>query len=383
MIFLLFFCCSLFARPLEVDVLARSAIVMNADTGAILYEKHAHIPMYPASITKIATALYVLEQKNPDLEQMATVSAEALRMKPAKHKENIPAYWGEVGGSKMGLVKGEVLSLDALLYGLMRHSGNDAANVIAENLSSSIPDFVSEVNQYVCELGCQNTHFCNPHGLHHDDHLSTAFDMCLIMKKALQIPKFREIVSSAYYQKPKTNKQPAAEISQKNPLLQSGKHYYSKVIGAKTGFHSKAKYTLAAAAEQEGRTLIAVLFGCDKRTDRYEDAIRLFDIAFAEPLETTVFSDPSHLFSYPVEGAKAPLQAVLKGNLAISYYPSEEPVCRAFVLWEPLALPIHKGQKVGEVRISDSSGIVLQRGDLVAKEDVKPTFVHFLKNSFW
>lgn len=380
-----FFCLavlSLFSRPLEVEVSARSAIVMNADTGAILYEKNPYIPMYPASTTKIATALYVLEQKNPDLEQMMIVSSEALKIKPEKGREEVPAYWGEVGGSKMGLMKGEVLPLEALLHGLMRVSGNDAANVIAENLCGSIPDFVAEMNQYIQFLGCKNTHFCNPHGLHHEEHLSTAYDMCLIMQRALQNPKFREIVSNNYYQKPKTNKQPAAEIEQKNPLLKPGKYYHSKVIGAKTGFHSKAKYTLVAVAEEEGRTLIAVLFGCDKRVDRYEDAMRLFDLAFGEKKETSVFFDRSHPFSYSIEGAKTPLQAHLKEDLSVSYFPSEEPTCRAFVHWEPMVLPIYKGQKVGEVHISDSSGVVLQSGDLIAKEDVKSTFVHLLKQMF-
>ncbi len=382
---ILFFCIAciaLFSRPLEVEVSARSAILMNADTGAILYEKNPYIPMYPASTTKIATALYVLEEKNPSLEQMMTVSSEALKMKPEKFGEEVPAYWGEVGGSKMGLVKGEVLSLESLLHGLMRVSGNDAANVIAENLSGSIPEFVSEMNEYIQFLGCKNTHFCNPHGLHHEDHLSTAYDMCLIMQKALQNPKFRDIVSNQYYQKPKTNRQQAAEIEQKNPLLKPGKYYYPKVIGAKTGFHSKAKYTLVAVAEGEGRTLIAAFFGCDKRTDRYEDAIRLFDLAFAEKKETVVFFDPSHLFSYPIEGAKVPLQASLTEDLKISYFPSEEPSCRAFVHWEPISLPIYKGQKVGEIHISDSSGVVLQSGELVAKEDVKSTFIHALKSLF-
>lgn len=101
---------SLIARPLDLEVSARSAILMNADTGAILYEKHARVPSYPASITKIATALFVLDHKKPSLERMATVSAEALKIKPVKKEGDFPAYWGEVDGTKMGLIKGEILS---------------------------------------------------------------------------------------------------------------------------------------------------------------------------------------------------------------------------------------------------------------------------------
>lgn len=377
--FFFFVFSSLVAQPLNVKVSAPSAILINADTGAVLYEKHAHIPLYPGSITKVATLLYALDQKNPVLDQMVTVSADAVKLKPANPGPDIPNYWDEIDGTKMGILKGEILSLNSLMYGLMRCSGNDAANVIAETLSLSVPNFVSEMNDYIGTLGCKSTHFTNPHGLHHEDHFTTAYDMSIIAKKAFQIPKFREVVSSAYYQKPKTNKQRASEIVQKNPLLKEGKHHYPKVIGAKTGFHSKAKYTLVAAAEYEGRTLIAVVLGCEKKTDRYEDVTRLFEAAFGEDLEKKVFFDPSHLFSYSIEGARSSLLAVLREDVSITYFPSEEPVCRAFVRWDPGALPIYKGQKVGEVQICDSLGAVLQVGDLVAKEDVKSTFAGLIK----
>ena len=221
-----FWTVSLFGQ-LHVEVSARSAILMNAETGAILYEKDSHIPRYPASTTKIATALYGLEKK-PQLEQMVSVSADALRIKPVKDKEGVPSYWDEVDGTKMGLVRGEILSLEALFYGLMRMSGNDASNVIAEHLSSSIPAFISEMNSYVYDLGCKNTRFCNPHGLHHDDHFTTAYDMCLITQRALQIPKFRELVSRGFYEKPQTNKQPKTEIQPRNALLKGGSTFIQK-----------------------------------------------------------------------------------------------------------------------------------------------------------
>ncbi len=376
------FALSLNSSPLEVEVSARSAILMNAETGAVLYEKHSHIPMPPASITKIATAAYVLDQKNAQLDQSLNVTSEALKIKPQNGSGEFPPYWGEVDGTKMGLVKGEALSLDALLFGLMRKSGNDAANVIAENLSSSIPEFTSELNHYVRYLGCSNTNFCNPHGLHHDDHFTTAYDMALITKRALEIPKFREIVSAAYYKKPQTNKQAAEELVSHNKLIRPGKYFYSKAIGVKTGFHSKAKYTLVGAAESEGRTLIAVLLGCENKEARYADAIRLFDRAFAEKLENRVFFSREHLFSHAREDAKMPLKAVLEEDVSISYFPSEEPVCRAFVHWDQIDLPIKQGQKVGQVQICDANGTILEVGELVAKEEVNLSFFYSLKKFF-
>ena len=354
---------------LEIEVSARSSILMNAETGAILYQKHAHLPLYPASITKIATALFVLDEKRPELHQLATVSAEALRIKSPKAAKEAPPYWGEVDGTKMGLIKGEALPLEALLHGLMRISGNDAANVLAESFAPSIPDFVEEMNEYLRDLGCLNTQFRNPHGLHHDEHVTTAYDMCLITRKALQIPKFREIVSNVPYYKPQTNKQAAGAIKQSNALLKSGKYFYRKAIGVKTGYHAKAMYTLVAAAEHEGRTLIAVLLGCEKREDRYEGAIRLFEKAFAETKEDRTIFTTAHLFTKEVEGF--PLKAFLQDDLSLSYFPSEEPHCRAFIHWDPLSLPIHAGQKVGQVRLCGEEGALLVARDLYAREGIE------------
>src|SRR3989344_9525629 len=138
-----FWMSALDCKRLDVDVTARAAIVMNGDTGAILYAKEEHLPCYPATTTKVATALFILDHKKPPFDQPITVAAEALKIRPL-NKEDVPAYWGAVDGTKMGLVKGEVVSVDALLHGLMLISGNDAANALAASLSESIPQFMQE-----------------------------------------------------------------------------------------------------------------------------------------------------------------------------------------------------------------------------------------------
>ena len=370
---------SLIGKPLDIEVTACSAIVMNADTGVILYGKNPHVSAYPASITKIATAAFVLDHKKPNLGQMVTVSAEAVRLRPQNKEGDFPAYWGAIDGTRMGLIRGEIISIEALLHGLMLVSGNDAANAIAEAVSGSVPSFLEEMNAYIRELGCANTQFMNPHGYHHPEHFTTAYDICLITKRALQIPKFREIVSTISYMKPKTNKRPAEEMRQFNPLLKPGKHFYSKAIGVKTGFHSHALNTLVAAAEHEGRTLIAVLLGCPKRAARYQDAIRLFEKAFSETKESRRFFDSEEVFSREISGAKRPLRASLTSPLDLTFYPSEEPVCKAHLHWDIVRLPVRKGQKVGEVRIHSQGGELLQKGDLLAKEEVEGTFFFVLK----
>lgn len=379
---LYFFSATLSAAPLAIDLQAYSAILMNADTGAILYEKEAHAIAYPASTTKIATALFFLDQKNIPLTQRVTVSKEALRRKTPGQEEKAPSHWQELDGSSMGLVLGEVVDIETLLHGLLLSSGNDAANVLAETASGSVPRFIEELNQYLQRIGCEGTRFLNPHGLHHLEHVTTAYDLAKIAQKALRIPKFREIIARQSFLKPKTNKQPETELKQFNRLVTPGKYFYPKAIGGKTGYHSAALNTLVAAASHEGRTLIAVLLGCPKRHERcFNDARRLFDAAFAEEkVEKILLSSEVYIKSLP--GAKTPLKAALLEPLSIAYFPSEEPQSKAFIHWDDLSLPIHRGDRVGEVRIFDEQSRLLTRGELFAQESVDSTLFFVLQETW-
>lgn len=374
---------SVWGKPLEVEVSARSAILMNAETGAVLFEKQAHVPSYPGSTTKIATALYVLD-KGYDLERVTTVSAESLKGRPLTDRDHLPPYWLDSDGTLLGLKRGETLNLETLLYGCMLVSGNDAANVIAEAIGGSVPGFMGLMNVYLQTLGCKNTQFANPHGLPHPTHLSTAYDLALIAKKALTLPFFRKVVSTLSYMKPKSNKQPAREIKLTNPLLKpKSRYYYPKAIGVKTGHTTLGQDTLVAAAEHEGRTLIAVVLGCAKKTGtRYEDVKRLFEAAFHQEKEKRRVLGPENTFSRTLTGSKAPLRAALSKPLSIEYFPAEEPQCKAALHWNVPPLPIRKGQKVGEVAIRDEEDRVLQKGDLIALEEVRGSFFFVLKEAF-
>lgn len=380
------FCCLCFFLPLtgkqlDLQVNAKAAILMNADTGAVLYEKHAHIPAYPASTTKIATALYVLD-KNLDLNRRVTVSGDCLRGRPVHSKEH--PYWLDTDGVTMGLKRGEVVSLETLLHGMMLISGNDAANVIAESIGGSVPKFIDLLNEYLQGIGCKNTQFRNPHGLHHLEHWSTPYDLALMTKKALQISKFRKIVTTLKYKKPKTNKQPSHEIRMCNRLVKpNSTHYYPKAIGVKTGYHSAGKFCLVAAAENEGRTLIAVVLGCEKNGDRFEETKRLFEAAFAEEKETKQLIGLESAFKVEIVGAKNGLKAGVKSPILIEYFPSEEPKCKAALHWNDASLPIQKGQKVGEVQVLDENQTLLKREDLVALEEVKGGFLFTLKKKIF
>lgn len=368
-------------EAMHVELSAKSAILMNADTGAILFEKHAHLPAFPASTTKIGTALFVLDGKKTSLDQSVYVSEAALRMKSGDETGE-PAHLLETGGSTMWLRKGEVLSLEDAMHGLIMLSGNDAANAIAESLSGSIPNFMDEMNVYLNDLGCQKTRYLNPHGLHHPEHMTTAYDLALMMKKGLTIPKFRELISKVSFFRSKSNKSPKSELVAFNQLLKPGnKHYYDKIIGGKTGYHSQSMATLAVAAHFEGRTLIAVVLGCSK-SSRYTDVKALFEAAFREkPVERTLI-DIGRVFSKEVDGADEALIATPHNSLKISYFPSEEPECRAFVHWYPLNLPIQKNQEVGEVKVLDSKGCELVKEPLVAKRELQGNWSFRLKQWF-
>lgn len=171
-------------------VQADSAIVMDADTGAVLYAKDIDQELYPASITKIMTALLALE--NGNLDDVVTFSEYAV-------------YSIEYGSSHLGLTEGEELTLEQCLYGILLASANEISNAVAEHIGGDVETFADMMNQRAEELGCTHTHFVNPHGLHDENHYTTAHDMALIMQEALKNPKFCEIIGTEEYFFPETN----------------------------------------------------------------------------------------------------------------------------------------------------------------------------------
>ncbi|MBS0647979.1 MAG: D-alanyl-D-alanine carboxypeptidase [Verrucomicrobia bacterium] len=360
---------------MKVEVSAPSAVLMNAETGAILYAKNIHEKQFPASITKIATALYVLEKKGAQLDKLVEASHLALKTVPAPARQAAgsqhPPHTLEHDGTMMGIRPGEMLSLHSLMHGLMLSSGNDAANVLAEYTSGSIDQFVSELNQYLQSHGIQETRFSNPHGLHHAEHWTTAYDMALMTRLALKHAAFREIVKTTKYQCPPTNKQPSRFLSQHNRLVKPGPYFYPKAIGVKTGYVAKAGHTFVGAATHEGRTLIAVLLGCSESEHRFRDSIKLFEAAFREKLLSRVlFAKEKDRFSQSLRGAKAPLDALLKEDLVLKYYPAEEPAFRAEITWNPCKLPIKAGDVVGHLRLVEEKGNSLKELPLFAAHDV-------------
>ena len=265
-------------EDLSADQLyALSAILIAEDTGEVIFEKNPDELRYPASTTKILTVLLGILMVD-DVYTYVTVSDAAV---------DVPA-----DSSTMHLKAGEEIRFIDVLYGTMLLSGNDGANVIAETVSGSVPEFVDLMNSTAQLYGCMNTHFANPHGYHDDNHYSTARDLALIAQQAMQNDLFREIAAATTWSIPKTNMQRARTITTKSEYMLPGteekpnKYYYPYAVGIKTGSHSKSGYCFAGAAEKEGVRLISVVMFTGKRA-RWADTIKLMNYGFSQYVSVT------------------------------------------------------------------------------------------------
>jgi D-alanyl-D-alanine carboxypeptidase (penicillin-binding protein 5/6) len=364
------------AEPLKVKVSAKSAILMNAETGAVLYDKKADERAYPASLTKIATVLYALKKNKKDIEGIVSCPQHCLRRmnKSVKiaHSYKDPAYLLEPDGTHFWLKKGEEMSFLDLLHGILLSSGNDASNTVANYIGGTIPKFMKGMNTFLKELGCEDTQFMNPHGLHHPSHWSTARDIAIITKHALQEDLIKTIVSTKEYERSQTNLQTPKKVTNHDLLILPGKFFYARAIGMKTGYHSDAGYTYASVARDGKRTLIAVLLGCDDPHKRFRDAIRLFEAAFDEEKEERLlFRKEENTFSRDLKGAREAMKATLTEDISISYFPSEEPDITIELNWEHISPPVKQGNCVGAIKIFNQQGRELSSSPLVATIDVE------------
>lgn len=378
--FFLFLFVRLSASPLDVSVDAKVAILMDADSGKVLFEKEAHLPAYPASLTKIATALFVLEKHKEQLQEIFPVSREALKSINSEEKRRkeyaTPTYWLEEGSSNIALAPGEREPLFSLLAGMLVASGNDAANVVAEGVGKTIPHFMDEMGSYLKEIGCEKTHFVNPHGVHHPSHVTTAFELAEMTRRAMKIEEFQKMVATLSYT------HGSHSYSQTNRLMKKGKYFYPYALGVKTGYTSHADYNLVAAAEKEGRRLIAVIMGCSENFKRYEDARHLFETAFSEKKVQKVLLKAPKIFQMRIEGAKTVLETQLAQDVMIECFPSEEEPLEIFLHWKKCPLPIAKGSEVAAIEVFNAKKQLLIRSPLTAEANVSATFFHRWKEFF-
>jgi serine-type D-Ala-D-Ala carboxypeptidase (penicillin-binding protein 5/6) len=365
-------------NPFMVDIASSYAIMINQETGAVLYAKGANERIYPASTTKIATALYSYKFLKNRLDEMVTIQPSMIgtvsTAQRVKSDFKLPTHWIEVGGSHIGLKKNEQMSIRDLYWGLMIVSGNDAANALVLTACDSYAAYNLGVNSYLQSIGCRDTHFVNAHGHHHPEHYSTVYDLLLMSRELIKEPFLKEIVAQSCFIRPETNKQKSVALAQSNKLLRSGKYKYPKATGIKTGSGNEGA-SFVASAEGEHRKLLLVVSGTKHKENVFEDAIALFNAAFSEcKHERVLVSKGRTQFERKIKDGSQPLKTYLKKNLSIKMFSSEEEKVTGKVIWDSLVPPVKKNQKVGKVAVITSKGEILQEEPLFSENDISPTW---------
>ncbi len=351
------------AYTLDVQIDTPYAVLMDRTSGKVLFSKRGEQRVYPASTTKIATVSFVLMNLTSDqLNEIVSIHRDCLESAEDHYKEELgytlPSYFLEPDGSTIYLRPGERIYRKDLLYGAMLNSGNDAANAIAYGLWGSIDEFMNRLNAYLLSIGCTNTHFSNPHGLYHPSHYTTAKDLALITRAALNNDYFSSICSCIKYERVREKGIRSRSYHQHNALLLEGANYYHLAEGCKTGYIRKAGYCLSANASNGTRDLIAVLFKSADSKTRYRDAIRLFEAAFNEKKKTRILvNHEDQTFIYSNELLRRDLIAELDDDVIVEFYPSEEADYALDIDWCINEYPIKQGRFVGNLIVSNDSEI--------------------------
>lgn len=253
--------------PQGPDITSTAAMIMEDSTQTTVYAKNMDQVLYPGATVKVMTTLLTLE--NAQLSDQVTMTATGVSGVTD-------------GGASISAQLDEVFTVEQCLYAIMLASANDAANVIAEYVGGSIDVFVQMMNDKAKELGCVNTHFVNPHGLHNEDHYTCAHDMALIAKAAFQIPLFREITKTVEYKIPKTKymKEDRWLVNHQKMLYEDGEFSYSDCDGGKTGFTDEAWNTLVTYADRDGKTLVCVELKVNGSWKTFNESAELLNYGF-------------------------------------------------------------------------------------------------------
>ncbi|WP_294353314.1 D-alanyl-D-alanine carboxypeptidase family protein [uncultured Clostridium sp.] len=280
------------APPPELN--SQGVVLLDSDTGQVLYSKNGEQQFYPASTTKIITALIVLE--NSKLDEVATVSKTA----------------AEIDGTSIGLKEGEQFKVEELLLGLILESGNDCAIALAEHVAGSIEEFAKLMNEKAKEIGANNSNFKNPSGLPDPEHVTTAHDLALFMKEVIKNPDFIRIARTNSIQMSPSNIDGTQRwINNHNYIINPNSVYFYKYsVASKKGYTTKANFTNIISAEKDGHTLIGSFLNGEGINQVYSDVAKLFDYGFDNFEKTQLYSKGQEVGSTTLEdGTVVPLIA--------------------------------------------------------------------------
>lgn len=357
----------------DIDINAKAALLIDSESGQVVYSKNADEKLYPASITKLMTALIVAEEN--DLSETITVTASAL--------ENLSA-----AGSSVGLKKGEKITVDNLLICLLVASANEAANILAEHNAGSVDAFIEKMNKKAEELGLKSTHFVNAHGLHDDDHYTCASDVAIIARRVMQNKRLSEIVAIEKATIPATNLEEERLFFNTNSMLSPYKertYLYKYTTGIKTGHTTPAGLCLAASATKGDSSFIAVVLGAsygeNKEKGHFIETTKLFKWGFENFEKKTLLSKTTPVSEIKVRLAwdRDHIIASPKADFAClvptDYNPEKLELVKTIP--ETLDAPIAKGDKLGTVKLV-YDGAELGEIDIVAIDDVDRSIILYV-----
>ncbi|MCG1022963.1 D-alanyl-D-alanine carboxypeptidase family protein [Sutcliffiella horikoshii] len=332
---------------------ARSAILIERDTGQVLYEKNGHEKLPPASMTKIMTMLLIMEA----IDKGELTWDEKIRTSE---------YAASMGGSQIFLEPGEEMTTDEMLRGIAIASGNDASVAMAERIAGSEAAFVEMMNAKVKDLGLENTNFQNPTGLPAKEHYSTANDMAVMAKELLKYEGITKYTGQ-YEDYLRQNTDKKFWLVNTNKLVR----FYPGVDGVKTGFTQEAKYCLTATAKKDNMRVIAVVFGAPTPKDRNAQITNMLDFAFSQYKTHPMYERNEAVAKVDIsKGSEKEVDVVTSEPISVLTKKGEnvDNVEKQITVDENVKAPVKKGDKVGEL-VLKKDGKVLSQSDLVAGKD--------------
>ncbi|KYO67773.1 D-alanyl-D-alanine carboxypeptidase family protein [Thermovenabulum gondwanense] len=329
------------------DIVGEAGILIEAKTGKILYEKNANIPLEPASTTKIMTAIIAIERG--DLNDKVTTSERAFKS----------------DGSRIYLEIGETLTLEQMLYGLMLSSANDAAVAIAEHISGSVEQFAELMNAKAKEIGAKNTNFVNPSGLPDKNHYTTAYDLALISRYALNNPTFCKIVKTKTFNIPWQGKEYDRTLINHNKLLWR----YEGADGVKTGYTVSAGQTIVASATRNGMQLLAVVLKSQGK-NIYTDAISLLDYGFNNFKREDLVKNGEEITYIDVKYGNPVALIAFQDFSFVSEKDNNLPITKKIDIPKTIKAPLAKGAVIGKIDFYQGENFI-GSVNLISKDEVK------------
>lgn len=359
--------CPFLVSALELASNAKSGIIMEPTTNKVIFEKNSHERLEPASMTKMMTLLLTFEALDNgkiSLNDMVHISKVAAAM----------------GGSQMFLEENSNIRLEEIIKGVSIASANDGAVALAEYIGGSVENFVNMMNQKIADLGLTDTHFTNPHGLHADNHYSSAYDMAIIAANLISHEKILEYTSiyEDYFNKPDGSR---TWLVNTNKLTR----YYEGVDGLKTGYTKEAGYCLTATAKKNNIRYITVLMGEPTSDLRSSETTSMLNYAFNSFKLNTIISKSQELGTVYIDKSKEKtVKIVTKKDITeLISKEKESPNYTYNLKMDKLKAPLKKGTKVGTVEILDNEGLIVREEEVTIESDItKSSFIGMVLENF-